>query len=143
MKKNEGSAKTKKGQSERKKVAIEENPSGIKGVLTLDEDVVSSIAGLAAREVEGIAEVGKAGLISFGDDPRRGIETEVGKIQAAFDVDVVIDYGSDISEVAKSLRSRIADEVKKMAGREVVEINIHVVDIRLPEHMETKKARVV
>jgi uncharacterized alkaline shock family protein YloU len=130
-------------QKTQKKVAIEDNPSGIKGLLTLDEDVVTTIAGLAAREVDGIAEVGKAGLISFGDDPKRGIDTEVGKLQAAFDVDLVVNYGVDIKGVAKELRTKMASEVKKMAGRDVVEININVVDIKLPDEMETKRTRVV
>lgn len=134
---------SKKEEGRQQKVTIEENPSGIKGRLTLDEEVVSTIAGLAAREVDGIHSVGKSSFISFGDDPTRGIETEVGQIQAAFDVDIVTEYGADVRETAKELRQKLADEVSRMAGREVVEINVNVVDIQLPDEMETKKARVV
>jgi uncharacterized alkaline shock family protein YloU len=125
-----------------RKVTIEENPSGIKGTLTLDEDVVSTIAGLAARDVKGIYSVGKSSFISFGDDPTHGVTTEVGHLQAAFDVDVITEYGSDIRKIAQELRTKLAAEVRKMAGREVVEINVNVVDIKLPEKMETKQRRV-
>jgi uncharacterized alkaline shock family protein YloU len=125
------------------KVTIEENPSGIKGLLTLDEEVVSTIAGLASRDVEGIYSIGKSRFISFGDDPTHGIKTDVGKIEAAFDVDVVTEYGADIRKVAMELRTKLAAEVGKMAGREVVEINVHVVDIKLPDEIETKKSRVI
>lgn len=126
------------------RLTIDENPSGIAGVITLDENVVSTIAGLAAREVDGIHSVGKSRLISFGDDPTRGVHSEVGDKQAAFDLDVIIEYGSDIREVAKNLRLKTAAEVTKMAGREVVEINVHVVDIHLPGDNNRKaKARVV
>ncbi len=126
------------------RVTVEEtNPSGIQGMLTLNEDVVATIAGLAAKEIEGVYSVGKSPLISFGDDPTRGVVAEIGKKQAAFDLDLVVEYGHDIRAVAKELRKKTAAEVNKMAGREVVEINIHIVDIKLPDEIETKKSRVI
>ena len=45
--------------------------------------------------------------------------------------------------VARTLRVKTAAEVSKMAGREVVEINVRVVDIKLPNQVVTKKARVI
>lgn len=126
-------------EKEKKRLTIDSNPSGIQGVITIDENVVSTIAGLAARHVDGIHSVGKSRLVSFGDDPTHGVHAEVGKKQAAFDLDVIIDYGSDIKKVAEELRQRAAEEVSKMAGREVVEININVVDIHLPDSGESKK----
>lgn len=125
------------------KITIEENPSGINGVITLDENVVSTIAGLAARDVEGVYEVGKSRLISFGDNPTRGVHTEVGEKQAAFDLDVIIEYGADIREVVQNLRERTAAEVQKMAGREVVELNVNVIDIHLPNAKPEPSARVI
>jgi uncharacterized alkaline shock family protein YloU len=131
------------GKTKPKLTIQQDNPSGVAGILTLDENVVSTIAGLAARDVEGIYAIGKSQLISFGDDPKRGVKSEVGMQQAAFDLDVVIEYGSDVREVARRLREKTAAEVAKMAGREVVEININVVDIHLPDDSSNKpRARV-
>jgi uncharacterized alkaline shock family protein YloU len=130
-------------QDEKKLVIEEKNPSGIAGSLTLSEEVVATIAGLAAKEVDGIYSVGKTPFINFGDNPKRGVGVEVGKTQAAFDLDIVVEYGHDIREVARALRVKTAAEVNKMAGREVVEINVHVVDIKLPNQVVTKKVRVV
>ncbi len=124
----------KKDKKDLQKVTIEESSDGIRGKITLREDVVATIAGLAAREVSGIHSLGKSRLIPFGsDNPTHGVAAEVGTKQAAFDLDVVIEYGCDIREVAMQMRKRIADEVNKMAGREVVEVNINVIDIKLPE----------
>lgn len=109
------------------------------GKLTLDEDVVATIAGLAARDVKGIHSLGKSRLISFGDNPSRGVEAEVGKVEAAFDLDVIIEYGVDIREMAKDLRKKIGDEVNKMAGRRVVEINVNVVGIQVPGEAPPKE----
>jgi uncharacterized alkaline shock family protein YloU len=124
------------------KIVIEENPSGIDGVITLDEKVVTTIAGLAAREVDGIHSIGRSRFFVLGDDPKRGVQAEVGDVQAAFDLDVVVDYGHDIRELARRLREKTADEVGKMAGRDVIEININVVGIELPEDLAGSEPRV-
>lgn len=127
---------TEKNMTEKKKtnLTIDENSGdGVRGLITLSEDVVATIAGMAARQIEGIVSLGRSRLIPFGDDPRRGVEAQVGNKQAAFDIDIVIAYGIDIRAVAAKLRQAIADGVSRMAGREVVEVNINVVDIKLPE----------
>ena len=111
-----------------KKLTIDEKQDGVGGRITLNEDVVATIAGLAARAVEGIHALGKSRLIPFGDSPTRGVAAEVGSKQAAFDIDVVIDYGRDIRKVASELRQKISSEV-----------NINVIDIRLPEEEKPMK----
>lgn len=112
---------------------------GTGGELTLDDEVVATIAGLAAREIKGIHALGKSRLISFGNNLTRGVEAEVGKIEAAFDIDVIIDYGIDIREMATALRARVGDEVNKMAGRRVVEVNINVVGIHMPDSSDDSR----
>jgi uncharacterized alkaline shock family protein YloU len=91
------------------------------------------VAGLAARQISGIYQMGKSRLVAFGDSPTRGVAAEVGDKEAALDLDVIIEYGVDLREVASELRKRIAGEVSKMAGRQVIEVNINVVDVHLPE----------
>jgi uncharacterized alkaline shock family protein YloU len=126
-------------QNEGERLTVHESVEGIRGKVTLTEDVVATIAGLAAREIKGIHSLGKSRFIAFGDAPKRGVTAEVGTKQVAFDLDVVIDYGCDIRSVANEMRRRVAAEVGRMAGREVVEININVVGIDLPGK-EVKKA---
>jgi uncharacterized alkaline shock family protein YloU len=111
----------------------------IGGRLDMADDVVATIAGLAAREIKGIHALGAARLISFGDDPKRGVDVEIGQREAALDLDVVIEYGCNIHETVADLRERIASVVHQMAGRQVVEVNINVRDIHLPEEEGEKK----
>ncbi|MBW2531226.1 MAG: Asp23/Gls24 family envelope stress response protein [Deltaproteobacteria bacterium] len=111
----------------------------------MSQDVVATIAGLAARETPGIHALGRSRLIAFGGDkPSRGVGAEVGNREAALDLEVVIDYGCDIRQVAGQLRERIAAEVDRMAGRKVVEVNINVVGIAMPtgEKKEPPPSRV-
>jgi uncharacterized alkaline shock family protein YloU len=129
----------------KKSHVLEETPTGSDGIggkIEMSQDVVETIAGLAAREIDGIHALGKSRLIAFGDDPKRGISAEVGQREAALDLEVIIEYGCDIRTVAKDLRSRVAQEVDRMAGRKVVEVNIDVVDLHVkPEEPSEEEPR--
>ena len=125
-------------------VTIEDIPRGsnqIGGRIEMSEDVVATIAALAARQVGGIHALGRSRFISFGESLTRGVGVEVGSHEAALDLEVIIDYGTNIREVSTELRRRIADEVDKMAGRKVIEVNINVVGIHLPESEKPEPIR--
>lgn len=119
------------------------------GRLEMSQDVVATIANYAASQVKGVHSLGKAGLnlaldgkSLFEIGPTRGVDAEVGKKQAAIDLEVVIEFGCDIQKVAQELRERIAEAVKQMAGRDVVEVNINVVGIHMPGQVEPPSRRV-
>jgi uncharacterized alkaline shock family protein YloU len=125
-------------------VTIEDIPRGgsqIGGKIEMSEDVVATVAALAARQVSGIHALGRSRFISFGESLTRGVDVEVGSKEAALDLEVIIDYGTNIREVSAELRKRIADEVDKMAGRKVIEVNINVVGIHLPEQEKPEPTR--
>jgi uncharacterized alkaline shock family protein YloU len=121
-------------------LSIGGNTTGVAGTLEMSEKVVATIANYVASQVPGLHSIGKSGL-NFALDGRtlfatgaaKGVDAEVGQVQAALDLDVVIDYGCNIQEVASDVRTRVAEAVKQMAGREVIEVNINVVGIELPK----------
>jgi uncharacterized alkaline shock family protein YloU len=106
----------------------------IGGKLKMSEDVIATIAGIAARQIPGIHTLGKSRFIPFAsDDLKRGIAAEVGDYEVALQVEVIINYGSNIRQVAAELRRKIAEEIDRMAGRKVIEVDISVVGIHRPE----------
>lgn len=105
----------------------------VAGEVDLETEVVAKIAAMAIRDVTGLHSLGTSRLLPFRDGTIRGISAEVGKQQAAIDLDAIIVYGYDIAKVAAEVRDAIATAVQKMAAKEVVEVNIHVVGIDLPE----------
>lgn len=107
--------------------------NGVGGVLKMSQDVVETIAGLAAREIEGVHSMGRSRLIGFGDNPKRGVQAEVGEQEAALDLELIIEHGHDIRQVAQKLRERVANEVERTAGRKVVEVNLDVVGVHMPD----------
>ncbi|MFD8686576.1 Asp23/Gls24 family envelope stress response protein [Streptomyces sp. NPDC059651] len=114
---------------------------GTRGTTVIADAVVSTIAGIAVRETDGIHSVGGGASRAMGavkdkvsrsNDPGRGVKVEVGEKQTAIDVNIVVEYGTRILEAAKNIRSNVTDAVETMTGLEVVEINIKVLDVYVP-----------
>lgn len=140
--------KTNRPKSDTAKHVVEEKPSGKNGIggqIQMSEDVVATIAGIAAREIKGIHALGRSRLIPFGDKLARGVAAEVGTTEAALDLEVVIEHGCNIREVADELRRKVADAVESMANRKVVEVNLDVIGVHYeteePPQVETRRVR--
>lgn len=119
-----------------------------RGRTTIADVVVEKIAGMAARDVPGVYVLGSGFARSMGSmrermpgagsgkSVTRGVGVEVGELQAAIDLEVVVDYGVSITDVAGAVRESVIFAVERMAGREVVEVNIMVNDVKLPDEDE-------
>lgn len=113
------------------------------GRTTVADTVVQKIAGRATREVSGVHDFGGGAARAFGSiteripgaraSSGRGVSVEVGEKQAAIDLDIVIEYGVAIGPLAQAIRRNVIGSVEQMTGLEVVEVNINVNDLHLPE----------
>ncbi|UZI33668.1 Asp23/Gls24 family envelope stress response protein [Streptomyces sp. VB1] len=115
--------------------------SGVRGRTTIADGVVATIAEIAIRETEGVHSVGKGASKALGavtgrlpgsSGRGRTVKVEVGEKQTALDVDVEVEYGVPIHELADRIRANVVDAVETMTGLEVVEININVFDVHIP-----------
>lgn len=126
------------------------------GKTTIEDAVVAKIAGLAAREIEGVHSIeprnaGSAisGLASnltsrmSGTDqnaPSQGgqnVNVEVGEREAAVDLSMTVDYGVNIPQVSDAVRRNIMNRVAAMTGLTVKEVNIDVTDLYFPQEQDT------
>ncbi|WP_328402150.1 Asp23/Gls24 family envelope stress response protein [Streptomyces sp. NBC_00390] len=134
-------------QSRRPAMAKRSVDAGARGRTTIADGVVEKIAGLAARDVVGVhAMGGGSGSRTFGavrdrvpggrSNAARGVKAEVGEVQTALDLEIVVDYGVSIADVARAVRENVVSAVERMTGLEVVEVNIAVSDVKLPEEEE-------
>lgn len=121
-----------------------------RGHTTIADGVVEKIAGLAARDVLGVHTMGSGLSRTFGavrdrvpggstKSVTRGVKAEVGEVQTALDLEIVVEYGVSISEVAKDVRENVVAAVERMTGLEVVEVNIAVSDVKLPDEEEEEQ----
>lgn len=124
-----------------------ESQQGELGEVRIANDVVSTIAGLAAVEVEGVA--GMAGGIAGGISEilgrrnlSRGVRVEVGEHQAAIDLFIIVHYGVRIPEVAWRVQENVKRQIETMTGLEVTEVNVHIQGVQLPQAERTEESRV-
>ncbi|MER7476767.1 Asp23/Gls24 family envelope stress response protein [Streptomyces sp. NPDC126510] len=124
---------------------------GSRGRTTIADGVVEKIAGLAARDVDGVHAMGSGMSRTFGavrdrvpggaKSVTRGVKAEVGEVQAALDLEIVVEYGVSIADVARGVRENVINAVERMTGLEVVEVNIAVSDVKLPDEEEEEPER--
>ncbi|MEU8638341.1 Asp23/Gls24 family envelope stress response protein [Amycolatopsis sp. NPDC048633] len=129
------------------------NEEGAAGRTTISSVVVQKVAGLAAREVAGVHALGGGGVSralgalreripGSGTVTTAGVAVEVGEKQAAIDLDVIVEYGARIADVARAVRRNVITAVEQITGLEVIEVNIAVNDIHLPGEEEPESTRV-
>lgn len=112
--------------------------------VVISEDVVSVIAGVAVSEVPGVVDTagGFAGgiseVLSGKKKLSKGIKVEVGEKETKIDVNIIVEYGTRIPDVAFEIQNRVKKAVKEMTGLEVLEVNVHVQGVRTPVDTETK-----
>jgi uncharacterized alkaline shock family protein YloU len=114
------------------------------GHISVAEGVVQKIAGKACREVAGVHAMGTSGSRAFGALRERipgssgpsfgqGVGVEVGETEAAIDLDIVVEYGVGIAELGRSIQRNVKQTVERMTGLRVVEVNVAVDDVFLPD----------
>jgi uncharacterized alkaline shock family protein YloU len=119
-----------------------------RGNTTVQDSVVSKVAGIAAQEVEGIRMGGGASqtvgsIMSAvpgvgGGSQSQGVSVEVGEVEAAVDLTVTVEYGRTIHQLAEAVRSNVIRRVENLVGLGVTEVNITVSDIFFP-HQEQQE----
>lgn len=109
-------------------VASSINPDS--GNITYANEVIATIAGVAANEVEGIAGMYSSGGISeiLGKNRNitRGVKVEIGTEEASVDLHVIIEYGTPIHKAAQNAQENVKKAIETMTGLHVVRVDVHV-----------------
>lgn len=121
-------------------VLEENNDAGVE----ISDDVVAVIAGIAVSDVQGVAGMAKGfagGLteaLSGKKNLAKGIKVEVGQKETKIDVNIIVEYGTRIPDIAFEIQSRVKKSVKEMTGLEVVSVNVHVQGVQTPQEKNSK-----
>ena len=123
-----------------------------RGQTTIADPVVTKVAGMAAREVGGVYELGGGvaralGAVTqrlpVGDSTAQGVSVEVGEKEAAVDLTVVIEYGESIPRVTQQIRENVIRRIEGITGLSVTEVNVAVNDLHIPgDESDNEPARV-
>ena len=112
------------------------------GETEINDEVVASIAGVAAREIEGVSSLGTSSIrrtiaerVGGSDERSRGVAVETGRREAILDIDLRVIYGYSIPETVVKVRHNVARRIVELCGLLAKEININVAGIEFPERM--------
>lgn len=109
-----------------------ENTEGETSNIQIADDVVAIIAGKAVSDAPGVYAMagGFAGgiseVLSGKKNLSKGIKVDVGEKETKIDVNIIVEYGVRIPDVAFEIQNKVKKAVESMTGLKVVEVNVHI-----------------
>ncbi len=111
------------------------NPETL-GNIRISEEVVATVAGLAAAEVKGVA--GMSNNLASGiydligkKNLSKGVKVDINEQEVIIDLFIVVEYGSRIPEVAWEIQEKVKKSVETMTGLDASKINIHIQGVKI------------
>ncbi|MBR0219101.1 MAG: Asp23/Gls24 family envelope stress response protein [Clostridia bacterium] len=100
------------------------------GTISYANEVIATIAGVAANEIEGIAGMcvsgGISDILGRNKNITRGVKVEVGSQEAAVDLYIIVEYGYPIQKVSAEVQENVRRALESLTGLRVVRVDVHV-----------------
>ncbi|MBQ1631522.1 MAG: Asp23/Gls24 family envelope stress response protein [Clostridia bacterium] len=130
--------------SEYKDITIESEENS--GKIVFAEDVVATIATLAAAEVDGVYGMSGTAFEGIGEklgkkNYTKGIKVEVGSVECAVDMSIIVRYGFRIQEVCRNVQVAVKNAIETMTGLKVVQVNIAVNSIVFAKELPVEQPK--
>ena len=112
------------------------------GNIRIADDVVKTIAAKATADVEGVYKlaggvVDEVSRILGKKRPTNGVKVEVGEVECNIEIYIIVKYGYKIPEVAEEVQKNVLEEVSRLSGLKVVEVNVYVQNVKMEEIEQT------
>jgi uncharacterized alkaline shock family protein YloU len=108
------------------------------GKITISPKAIATLASHAAMQSYGVVGLASKNIVEgitqvLARDPRHGIEINATEHELEIDVYVIIEYGTRITSVARSVANSVRFQVERAIGLPVAEVNVHVQDLRISD----------
>ena len=113
--------------------------------IKIADDVVAVIAGVAVSEIPGVYSMsgsfagGITEALSGKKNMAKGIKVEVGAKEAKIAVNIIVEYGTRIPDIAFEIQNRVKKAVETMTGLKVAEVNVNVQGVNIESEKEEKE----
>lgn len=121
---------------------VVENTQGEASTIKISDEVVAVIAGKAVADAPGVFAMagGFAGgiseVLSGKKNLSKGIKVDVGEKETKIDVNIIVDYGVRIPDIAFDIQNRVKSAVEGMTGLKVTAVNVHVQGVNTESNTE-------
>lgn len=101
------------------------------GTIQMSPQVLEIIAGIAASEIDGVAKMHGSLASGVGEFfgrqlDRRGVKLSSNDDQLAIDVDVYVQYGVSVPQIAGEIQNKVKQQVTLMTGLKPTEVNVRI-----------------
>lgn len=109
------------------------------GRILVSDEVIATIAGVAATECRGIVGMAASRLrdgiaeLLGRENLSKGVDVRVEGDAAEILLYIVVGYGSRISEVAKNVTERVRQHVESLTGLRVTDVRIKVQGVKVSD----------
>ncbi len=114
------------------------------GKVNISDEVVATIAGIAATEIKGVAGMSGNALdvisqkLGAKKSSQRGVKVSVTPDGAVIDLYIVVDFGVRIPELAWEVQENVKNSVESMTGIDVIKVNVRIEGVSFEKEKEKK-----
>lgn len=109
--------------------------------IRIANDVIAAIANKATSEVPGVFSMSGGISDVFGKKMSKGIKVDAGEKSTKIDVNIIVEYGIRIPDIAFEIQNRVKKAVETMTGLNVVEVNVHVQGVNTEDKEEVEETK--
>lgn len=115
--------------------------------LSFDDAVIEKIAGICAREINGILDLkgnfitGLTESFSAGPSPTKGISADINEKDVILDLKVILEFGASAPEIFEQLKTHIREQLTNMTGLELRELNVRVVNVMTRKEFDKENSK--
>ena len=118
------------------------NGNEAEGKVKISEDVIATVASVAAESVGGVVKVSTNFKSQMSDilntkNFARGVKVNIGEKETIVDVYITIEYGIKIVEVSEKVQEQVKEAIENMTDFDVVEVNVHISGIAVKDSEKT------
>ena len=117
------------------------NPQFGTGMVKISEDVVASVAAVAASEIDGVKLVTGKKNASIPKKAHKSVKLTFTDSSVTVDVAIVVKYGYIIPEVGRAVQDSVQDCVESMTGLRVDAVNVHCTGIAFAKETPQKSVK--
>lgn len=105
--------------------------------LSVNTEVLEKMAGIAAKEIDGVTGLSKKAIDLKGavksKTPFKGVKVE--SVNGAIKINVYICVSKDahVKEVAEKVQENVKEKIQTMTGTAVTQVNVSVADVEFEE----------
>lgn len=114
------------------------------GNVKISDEVVAAIASVAAMEIPGVVNMSGGFTGGFSEmlgkkSQSKGVKVELNDNDAIIDVNIIVEYGKNISEIGKKVQENVKNSVETMTELNVSQVNVYIQGVNIPKNNKEKE----